>query len=190
MQNLFFISSRGFSSVKLPPPSCLRLRDGLREPEPYLGGRDADGRSREAVGGLALMSLGCESSPWLQAWIWPFSITGMYFRRLFGGIAVLGELPVPGMLMPRHTHAASPAALAARCPGWGPSASFWAENRRFGGAAMAGGGEGGDKRVKRSLGVLQKALQPHTSPAKLCTWEESRIHLGLLKASFGLWEAK
>ena len=79
---------------------------------------------------------------------------------------MLGELPVPGMLMPRHTHAASSAALAAWCPGWGPSGSFWAENRRFGGAAMAGGGEGGDKGVKRSLGVLQKALQPNSALGK------------------------
>lgn len=82
-----------FSTLKLPPPSRPGLQDGLGEP--HLGGRrDADGRSGQAGGGLAPVSLGWESSAWLHAWIRPFSTAGIRFRRLFGGMAVPADLLV------------------------------------------------------------------------------------------------
>lgn len=174
-QSLFFISSRGFSTVKLPPPSFPQLQDGPREPEPYLGGRDADGRSREAGGGLALMSLGRESSRRLRAWS-----QALFHRRDAFQAAVRRDCGAGGAAGARYADAdtcckLSSSAVPLACS---PVVHFGLKTRRFGPAAMAG-----VRGCCKKLSSLT-LLQPN------CTWEGSGIHSGLLKASFGLWESK
>lgn len=152
-RSLFFINSRGLSTVKLPPPSFPQLQDSPREPEPYLGGRDADGRLREASGGLALTSLGRESSRRLHAWS-----QALFHRRDAFQAAVRRDRGAGGAAGAECADAdtrcklsSSPVPLA-----WSPVVPFWAENKEIWPRCNGW-----------SLGVLQKALQPCTSPAKL-----------------------